>query len=469
MKTGLKTISALMYNIVSGVILALMLGVSPLAGAATAVCISGVAGNFMPSGCAFEGVFTEIWTGELVKKLRAGTEATWLDGIPDYSDKAENDVIHLIDVGGDPDVLINNTTYPIPVQELVDTDIPIGLDKYQTKATRVTDDELYASSYDKMASVKERHGEAILENKFKKAIHALAPQKNTAKTPVIMTTGANADGRRRLLIRDIIALKDRFDKMEVPTQGRRLVLCTDHVNDLLMQDQTFKEQYYNYTSGKISNMYGFEVYEYVSNPYFTTGGVKKDFKAAPASTDYQASVAFYVKRMFKASGTTKMYYSEAKNSPTTQESMVNFRHYFIVLPKKQEAIAAIASSAYTAEISATPEQVTFPANGGTRPVAVSASSDFAVMSIPEGFSVTRTKDVLLIVAGDNTAGTEARGGEITLLLSEDITKTAQITVSQPAGVTTNSLRAARAATAKAADAKAAEEKPANSTTEATDK
>lgn len=451
MKTGLKTISALLYNIAAGAMLALILGVSPVAGAATAVCISAFAGNFMPSGCAFEGVLTEVWTGELVKKLRAGTEATWLDGIPDYSDKAENDIIHLIDVGGDPDVLINNTTYPIPIQDLEDGDIPIGLDKYQTKATRVTDDELYASSYDKMSSVKERHGDAILENKFKKAIHALAPQKHTAATPVIMTTGPEINGRRRLMIRDIIALKEKFDKMQVPTQGRRLVLSTDHANDLLLQDQTFKEQYYNYTSGKIANMYGFEVYEFVSNPYFTVNGVKKEYKAVPSATDCQASVAFYVKRMFKAAGTTKMYYSEAKNNPTTQESLVNFRHYFIVLPKKQEAIGAIASSAYIAEISATPETINFPVTGGVRAVSVSASGDFAVMNVPEGFNVARDKNVLLVAAGNNTAGETERSGEITLMLSEDITKTAKITVTQPKVTDPEPavVKAARKAAAKA--------------------
>ena len=259
MKTGLNLFSRLLINAMLGLILAVTVGAPASVGAATVVGVSVLSGNFMPVGSAYAGVFTEIWTGELVKKLRAGITATWLDGIPDYSDKAENDIIHLIDVGGDPDVLINNTTYPIPIQDLDDKDIAINLDKYQTKATRVKDDELYACSYDKIESHKERHGDSILVNKFKKAIHALAPQRHTLLTPVILTTGENDNGRRRITIKDIIALKDKFDKMEVPTEGRRLVLCTDHVNDLLLVDQKFKDQYYNYTSGKIANLYGFEV------------------------------------------------------------------------------------------------------------------------------------------------------------------------------------------------------------------
>ena len=71
-------------------------------------------------------------------------------------------------MGVDPDVLINNTTYPIPLQALEDKDIAISLDKFQTKVTPVTDDELYAISvqYDKMSRVKESHANARSDAKF---------------------------------------------------------------------------------------------------------------------------------------------------------------------------------------------------------------------------------------------------------------------------------------------------------------
>jgi len=430
-ETKFKAISGLLFNAVMGLAIAFVLGIMPAMGAVAAVGGSLALGGFMPNGGLAAGVLTEIWTGELVKKLRAGDVATWLDGITDYSTYVENDVIHLVDVGADPDVLINNTTYPIPIQDLPDSDIAISLDKFQTKATRVKDDELYALSYDKIASVKERHGEAILENKFKKAIHAMAPQSNTAKTPVILTTGANDNGRRRMTRADIISLKKQFDIMEIPTDGRRLVLSTDHVNDLLLSDQKFSEQYYNYTTGKIANMYGFEVYEYVSNPYFTAVGAKKAFGSTPSATEYQASVAFYTKRMFKASGSTKMYYQEASTSPTTQENLVNYRHYFIVLPKKQEAMGAIVSSAYTPSISANPDNLTFPVAGGIKQVAVSASSDFVVSGDYDGFTVVKDGSVLTITAADNSAGADAKAGTITVTLTEDITKTDTITLAQP--------------------------------------
>ena len=345
MKTAIKFLSGMLFNIMMGVVLASFLGIDSAYGATGGAVIPMLLGSFMPGGALMEGVFTEVWTGELVKRLNAGLQATFLQGIPDYSANVNNEVIHLVDVGGDPDVLVNNTTYPIPVQDLTDGDIAIGLDKFQTKATRVTDDELYAISYDKFGSVVDRHREAIVTVKYKKFAHALAPYSHTAKTPVIQTSGDTdtASGRKKITPKDIIALKRAFDNMEVPEDGRVLVLCPDHVNDLLEQDQSFKEQYYNYTSGKLMNMYGFEVYTFVNAPYFNKNGVKLAYNATPTATDHKGSFAFYRPRMFRAQGTTKMYYSEAVTNPQTQENLVNFRNYDIVLPKKMEAIGAIYS------------------------------------------------------------------------------------------------------------------------------
>lgn len=353
MKTKVfKIVTALLFNAFMGAMIAALFGIHALWGVGIALTLSVVLpfviGKFTPEGVLRAGVLTEVWTGEMIKKLRNGDQATFLDGLPDYSQYAENDVIHMIDVGGDPDVLINNTTYPIAIQEITDTDAVFGLDKFQTKATPVTDDELYASSYDKMASLKERHAVKITESKFAKAIHALAPQTNVdKKTPVLKTTGAieggAASGRRMLQPSDIVRLKKEFDDQQIPIQGRRLVLCSDHVNDLLLTDQKFKDQYYNYTTGKIANMYGFEVYEYCANPTYKSTGAKVAFGAAIGNNEYQASVAFYKDRVFKATGSTTMYYSEAKTDPQNQRSLINFRHFFIVLPKKADSMGAIMS------------------------------------------------------------------------------------------------------------------------------
>ena len=344
-KEIVKFVTGTLVNVLMSIVILACLGIPNAGfwGLIVGVVLPMALGKFLPKGAALEGVYTEVWTGELVKQLRGGMTASWLDGVSDYSAAVNNEVVHLVDVGGDPDVLINNTTYPIAAQELEDGDIALGLDKFQTKKTPVSDDQLFAISYDKMGSVIERHGDAITIAKFKKAAHALAPNSNTAKTPVVPTSGEDDNGRKKCTRKDIIALKRKLDALQVPTAGRRLVLCSDHVNDLLEDDQKFRDQYYNYTTGKIANMYGFEVYEFENCPYFTKEGTKVPFKNSPSGTDHQASFCFYTKRVFRAQGSTKMYYRDAQTNPDYQQNEVNFRHYYIVLPKKMEAIGAIYS------------------------------------------------------------------------------------------------------------------------------
>lgn len=350
-KEIVKFVTGTLVNVLMSIVILFLLGVPNAGfwGLIVGIVLPMALGKFLPKGSALEGVYTEVWTGELVKQLRGGMSASWLDGVSDYSAAVNNEVVHLVDVGGDPDVLINNTTYPIAAQELEDGDIALGLDKFQTKKTAVSDDQLFAISYDKMGSVIERHGDAITIAKFKKAAHALAPNSNTAKTPVVPTSGEDDNGRKKCTRKDIIALKRKLDALQIPTAGRRLVLCSDHVNDLLEDDQKFRDQYYNYTTGKIANMYGFEVYEFENCPYFTKEGTKVPFKNSPSGTDHQASFCFYTKRVFRAQGSTKMYYRDAQTNPDYQQNEVNFRHYYIVLPKKMEAIGAIYSYDGTTE------------------------------------------------------------------------------------------------------------------------
>ena len=346
----MKLMIALLVNAIVGGLIALAVGVAPWIGAVALNVIAIAVGACLPKDTLRVGVFTEVWTGELVKSLRGGLEGSWLDGVPDQSSIVNNDVIHLVDVGVDPDVLINNTTYPIPSQALEDKDIAVKLDKFQTKVTPITDDELYAASYDKMARVKESHANALNDSKFTKAAHALCAQQDSAKTPILKTTGERdaTTGRLRLTMADVVALKAAMDKLGVPAENRRLVLCPDHANDLLLVSQTFREQYnIDRATGKVGKLYGFDVYEYANTPLYTQAGKKKNLGVAAGDGEFNCSFAFYTPRVFKATGSTKMYYSEAATDPEYQRNKINFRHYFLCMPKKGDA-GVVMMSGYKA-------------------------------------------------------------------------------------------------------------------------
>jgi hypothetical protein len=301
--------------------------------------------------------FPDIWIGRVEKKLTSADSAPWLDGIPEINGDVvtlgegtdtEKNIIYVPTTDFEPDVLINNDTYPLALQEYTDDTATIALDKYQTKQTSISDDASMGASYDIVTAATGSHTTAILKKKYAKAIHAIAPSAhNAAKTPVLKTTGLDDGAGRKMLTRkDLNALKKAFDDLEIPSEGgRRLVLCPDHINDLLNFDQKFENQYYNYTTGKIANVSGFEIYEYVANPYFNaTTGAKKSFGSIPvAGTDFRASVAFYAPNIGKKTGKTKQYFSEAKANPGTQANTLNYRHYFICVPKRAEYIGAIIS------------------------------------------------------------------------------------------------------------------------------
>lgn len=335
---------AVMLNSVAGGVLADVAGVAPWMGAVALNGVAMVSPLFMPEGVARAGLYSEIWTGETIKAFRnSAASIAWLSRIRSYDGAvANNNTINFVDLGGDPTVLVDNTTYPIGFEQLTDTPIAIGLHKYQTKATPLTDDEARGLSYDKMATIIERHREVVDEKKIAMALHALAPAENKAKTPVLLTTGASYEGRLRLTVQDIINLKEKFDKQKMPVQGRVLVLCPEHVNDLLVQDVNFANRYNNVTTGAIANMYGFDIYEYVDCPLFTVSTKKKVAYGTAAATGMQtASVAFYAPLMMKATGETKAYVDEPETQ--MQQWAYNVRHYFICLPFKEAGMASLVS------------------------------------------------------------------------------------------------------------------------------
>lgn len=300
--------------------------------------------------------FPEIWLHRVIENLTSADQAPWLDGIPEMDvavaelgagSASETNTIHIPTTEFEPDVLLNNSTYPLAVQEYTDDEITINLDKYQTKATSLSDDQIIGASYPRIDAATRSHTTAILKKKYAKAIHALAPSEDADDTPVITTSGSGAASgdRNPLKYEDLVALKAKFDAMECPSDGRRLVLSSDHLNDLLLDRDRFASLFLNYKSGQPApQIAGFDIYSYIANPYFAVAdNTKIAFGSAAGANDHRASVAFYLPNVGKKTGMTKQYFQDAKSDPKNQTNLLNYRHYFICVPKKSKYIGAIVS------------------------------------------------------------------------------------------------------------------------------
>lgn len=301
-------------------------------------------------------VLQELWLAMLIEKFRF--QSTWAAGLKSESSFVGNNVIHLNEIGADPTVLIDNTVYPILTATREDQDVTVALKKYETTNTRITDDELYGLPYDKPGSVMAQHRITLEQGMMAHGLYTIAPLASTSKTPILTTTGTKdgvegvltaeslTDGTKRLRLvpEDIIRLKRAYDDAKIPKQGRKLVLSSEHVEDLLMTSQVFKDQYHNIAEGKILPLYGFEIHEDLNSPVYNIGTkVRKAYGAASAATDAVGSVAFYDARCFSAMGTNKMYFREAATDPENRASVVGFRQWGIIMPYSRDSQAAIIS------------------------------------------------------------------------------------------------------------------------------
>lgn len=298
--------------------------------------------------------FPEVWSDRFIQNLTDANLAPWLDGIAELSPNVqvinagtvtEKNIIFVAATDFDVEVLINNNTYPIPVQEYDDDTLQFTLDKYQTKVTSINDDDVLGASYDKIDVITKSHKRGILEAKYQKAIHSLAPMADTAKTPIIEATGgadalADADGRLRLTYVDLVAAKAKTKgfKGEI-----RLVLNEDHFNDLLLDRKNFGDKLVNYNEGTVApKIAGFTIYEYDGDmPIFTAALAKKAYGAIKEAGDRVASVIYAKDGVAKKTGITKQYFAPADTNPTGQTNDLAYRHYFMVLPFRAEKIAAI--------------------------------------------------------------------------------------------------------------------------------
>ncbi|MDD1525556.1 hypothetical protein [Riemerella anatipestifer] len=288
--------------------------------------------------------FPEIWEGRVRQTLEQGAEADFLDGVAELDGEVtqmgEKNLIHIPTSQFNPDVLINNNTYPLLVQEYDDNEVVISLDKYQTKPTKLTDDQIIGASYERIDAVTKSHTNAINVKKVKKALHSLAPmQADATKGNIVLEI---ADASVGCTYEDLVALKDKCDEAGWPEERRRLVLCNKHWNALLKDRKNFGDQLVNYKSGQVAPVIvGFEIKRHVSSPHYNTSREKKAFGEVPGGDDKPASVCFVVENTAKKTGLTKQYFREAESDPENQSNRLSYRHYFIATPVEDKWRAAL--------------------------------------------------------------------------------------------------------------------------------
>lgn len=261
-------------------------------------------------------------------------DGSWLNELTSMDHMVEHNKINLSQVGADPEVVKDNATWPLTPTTRTDSGIEIPLATFDTKPTHVSNVEEMETSYDKCQSVVMQHAAALRTKAMLSAAYNIAPSSNSSDHPVIATSGSNrGDGNKALKYTDILKLRTAFNKANYPMEGRVLVLCPEHEEDLLAEDV---ERYNRMmTTGTLA---GFKVYVSNHGVQYNTSGAKQDYGTTNAQP---SSIAFCKSEVLRAMGTIDG--EPEKRWADYRGWLLGFQMRFVAMPFRSKGIAAIYS------------------------------------------------------------------------------------------------------------------------------
>jgi len=281
---------------------------------------------------------------EMIKMLRHAH--TWVQEIKSKQNWVNQDTIKIPKQGAAPKVLIDNTNYPIVKNRREDSHVIVSLNKFDTENTIVTEDELYALAYEKTSDVQVQHRETLEDTTAEYGLWGLAPQANSEADNlfVLVTTGEDdGTGRKRLTSKDVRTLQSKMNKKAIDRNGRVLILCDDHVSDLLAEDKNFFTQYHNAVDGVLSKRYyGFITYEDSRTPQYHDTTLAK-LPYGSLTVGRPSSVVFHKNVTAKAAGTVKRFARMAEDDPENRQNTIGFQLYHVIVSYGIEGSAAIIS------------------------------------------------------------------------------------------------------------------------------
>lgn len=302
---------------------------------------------------------------------------SWLNELTSMDHMVSANKINLAEVGADPEVVKDNRQWPLVPTERTDKGVEIVLGTFDTVPTHVTNVEELETNYNKCESVVQQHVNSLRSLAAMSAAYNIAPESNSANTPVLATTGADrGDGNKALTYKDLLRLRTAFNKKNYPLEGRVLLLCPEHEEDLLAEDVNRYNQIM--TTGQVA---GFKVYTFNGNPNYSTAGVKADYGTTNAQP---ASIAFLKSEVMRAMGTIEG--EPEKRWADYRGWLLGFQLRFVAMPFRNQGIAAI----YSASASGTTTSDDDSQGGDNEPVVptISGASTIEAGAVAKSYNRT---------------------------------------------------------------------------------
>ena len=279
----------------------------------------------------------QIWISMLMEGFYPSR--TFLARSVDMTAMVEYNKINLAEAGVDPEVLVDNTTFPVPTASRSDTALELPLHTFDTKNTVVRNVEAMELAYDKMESVVRQHRNTLQAKTAAFAANNWAPQTNKELTPVRKTSGnTNKQGLVALSFQDILDMDAWFRSKDIDPSTMVAVLNPYHLADLMAEDmKLYKEML---TGNKI---FGFDLYTFSQLPYYNAStGAKVAFGTAAQNTDTQCSLFYCANEVMRADGDIDVF--ARYKDPEQRGDVIGFQKRFTALPIRNKYQAAIYSA-----------------------------------------------------------------------------------------------------------------------------
>lgn len=249
------------------------------------------------------GVNMDVWAAEIKEQLFPNNSIVHEATNDDVY--ATKDKVIIPVAGANPDVLLNNTSYPLAVDQRTDSTVEYDVEKLETKPTVIAGLEGLSLSYDKRKSVMHAHVESLNTKSATYCINKWSP-KTSAGGVVVRTTGGarpaivkGATGNRKLIELDnIITMAELLDEADIDEDGRIAFFPSKMKNDLMRIADIRKRDTFGIEtlpSGVVSKIMGFKVmYRSMAGVYNAAGTASLDMLAAnPSVTTSNAAALFY--------------------------------------------------------------------------------------------------------------------------------------------------------------------------------
>ncbi|WP_298551719.1 hypothetical protein [uncultured Parabacteroides sp.] len=274
----------------------------------------------------------QIWIAMLMEGFYP--DRTFLTRSVDMTAMVEYNKINLAEAGVAPDVLIDNTEFPVPTASRTDVALELPLHTFDTKNTVVRNVEEMETAYAKMESVVRQHRNTLQAKTAAYAANNWAPEEAKELTPVKTTTGSG-----KISFEDILKMDAWFRSQDIDPATLVAVLNPYHLADLQLEDMKL------YKAMLESNkLFGFSLYTFSQLPYYNQEtGKKVAFGTAAAETDVQCSLFYSDQEVMRADGDIEVF---AKyKDPGERGDVIGFQKRFTALPIRNKYQAVIYNKA----------------------------------------------------------------------------------------------------------------------------